>query len=83
MRRSSPPLRATSSPSAGLGAATASSSHAHGVPETGLGALRDTQRPERSSPMTWLPGDMNPGTGEAPPTQSLRRKIYELSNKLL
>ena len=82
MRRSPPPLRVTSSPSAGLCAQTASSSHAHGVPETGLGTLRDTQRPKRSSPMNCLPGDRNPATGEAPPTQFLRRKTYELSNKL-
>ena len=45
-------------------------------------ALRDTQRPKRSSPMNCLPGDRNPATGEAPPTQILRRKIYELSNML-
>jgi len=82
MRRSPPPLRVTSSPSAGLCAQTASSSHAHGVPETGLGALRDTQRPKRSSPMNCLPGDRNPATGEAPQTQFLRRKTYELSNML-
>ena len=82
MRRSSSPLGVTSSPSAGLGAETAISPHAHRGPETGLGSLRDTQRPERSSPMIWIQGDMNPGTGEAPYAQFLRRK-YELSNKLL
>jgi len=82
MSRSPPPLRATSSPSAGLGAEPAISPPAHRGPE-GLGSLRDTQRPQRSSPVTCLQGDMNPTTGEAPRTQFLRRKIYELSNKLL
>ncbi len=34
-------------------------------------------------PMNWLPGDMNPATGEAPHTQFLRRKKYEYTNRLL
>ena len=82
MRRSPSPLRATSSPSARLGAETAISPHAHRVPETGLGALWDTQRPKRSSPMTWFQRDMDLATAKPRNPNFLRRK-YELSNKLL
>ena len=94
MRRSPSPLRAISSPSAELGVDVGgriglrSAFLPHITPEpefpsTSLGHfVGSINAREWGSPMSRLRGDAN-RTGAAPHTHFLRRKTYDLSNKLL
>lgn len=53
------------------------------VPDSVLGTTWPPEkRPKRSSPMNWIPGDMNPVKNEARSPIS-EEELYELSNTLL